>query len=553
MKRATFWAKALFFVIILPATMTKLSRILEPLLPEFTSAGLATLAGTVLVPLGAYVMIRGYLILSFLGKRWPAGPTVRLVDRYIYRFVLHPVYWGYTVLLIGIGLRRESLAFVAQAVLVGVAFLAYVTFVEDRELRRRFGRKYEEYRRQVPMILPLWKALYYDRMELNWVLLLVMGFMQVLLKFIWRVRVEGQEYLPEDGKCVVMCNHVNLLDPFLVGLYSTRIIHFMASDELFRSPITRLFFRLMGAFPKRRWSRDISALRTVRRYLEAGEMVGIFPEGARNWDGGPVAVGDEVYKFLHRCNAPIVCASLIGGHEVWPRWSTFPAISDLTVRFFPRLNPDDFSTYHDLRAAIEERIFSFVAEPPRPRRALAGHHGITTVAWGCVKCGGVRTLEETREGLVCRKCGAAWGISRALEFVDKETGEVTLERDYHLQLRRRLERGAMDGGLNASTTATAFRIESTERLTRLGRGELTLSEKEIRFSAGAVTTTRKTEDIYFCYLNLADHLVVVDANGATQFALEHDSPVKWEDYVEASRGNTAKQWTSRHAKGAVMA
>ena len=46
----------------------------------------------------------------------------------------------------------------------------------------------------------------------------------------------------------------------------------------------------------------------------------------------------------------------------------------------------------------------------------------------------------------------------------------------------------------------------------------------------------RVKDIKFAYLNLANHLVVNDGNGAYQFALTDDSPVRWEDYVTAIRG-----------------
>ena len=293
---------------------------------------------------------------------------------------------------------------------------------------------------------------------------------------------------------------------------------------------------MWGAFPKRRWSRDISALRKLRKWVSEGQPVCIFPEGQRNWDGGPVAVGDEVYRFLYSCQAPIMCVSLLGAHEAFPRWAKLPSFTQLTVKFFPMIQPGEYNNAASLRKAIEARIFDFVNQPPSERRILNSHSGITVVTWGCLKCGGVRTMEETETGVKCKKCGASWRVNSKLELIDDQNGRVLLEREYHSLLKKRLAAGTLQGGYATSASAFAYRIESTDNLIKLSQGTLTIDENVIAFSGGEIEISMRVKDIKFAYLNLANHLVVNDGNGAYQFALTDDSPVRWEDYVTAIRG-----------------
>lgn len=535
MKRVFVWLKALFYLGLLPFAMIRLSQHWDPLLPQFPGWW-ALVPGVVVTLFGAYVALRGYLVLAALGKEWPFGPTLYLIDKYIYRFVRHPIYWGYVVLWIGVGLWRNSMALMLEALAVGLLFLAWVLLVEDPGLKRRFGTRFLEYRRNAPLLCPYWKELYYDAVDYNWILLLTATLARKLFPFLWKVKAEGLEHVPQEGGFVIVCNHVNYVDGFLMGMFLSRPVRYMATDELFRKPITRVLFTMWGAFPKRRWSRDISALRKMRKWLSEGQPVCIFPEGQRNWDGGPVLVGDEVYRFLYSCQVPIMCVSLLGAHEAFPRWAKLPSFTELTVRFFPMIQTGEYQNASDLRKVIEARIFDFVNQPPIERRILNSHSGITVVTWGCLKCGGVRTMEETETGVKCHKCGASWRVNSRLELIDEQDGRVLLEREYHNLLRKRLEAGTMQGGYATSTPVFAFRIESTDNLVKLGTGTLMIDENVIAFSGGEIEINMNVRDIKFAYLNLANHLVVNDGQGAFQFALTDDSPVRWEDYVTAIRG-----------------
>ncbi|MBP7891963.1 MAG: hypothetical protein KA063_00305, partial [Firmicutes bacterium] len=277
---------------------------------------------------------------------------------------------------------------------------------------------------------------------------------------------------------------------------------------------------------------------------------------------------------------PILCATLVGGHEAWPRWSRLPGMSDVVVRFFEPIHPRQFPSVQGFRNAIEERIFGFARATPAPRRALALHKGITSVLWGCIRCGGAITLRETREGLECSKCGAAWAVTPALELEPRQSwgrgigaqigaqtgapcgGQIRmLPREYHAALVERLYEGRMDGALEGDFRiecgATGYRIESTRRLKRLGKGTLRLSCAALVFEARGeqvacgepmAPLSIPLDGIDFTYLNLADHLVVAGPHGAVQFKVESDSPVRWEDYVSAARGATIRQWKLREVR-----
>ncbi len=105
-----------------------------------------------------------------------------------------------------------------------------------------------------------------------------------LTRWLFRVRVEGDENVPPAGGLVVACNHVSYLDPPLLGSWFPRTIHFMAKRELFAGPGGALL-RALHAFPVDRERADVAAFRRALTIVRAGGVVGIFPEGRRNLDG----------------------------------------------------------------------------------------------------------------------------------------------------------------------------------------------------------------------------------------------------------------------------
>lgn len=77
---------------------------------------------------------------------------------------------------------------------------------------------------------------------------------RALLNFIFfglfGLHVEGRENVPPTGAVIVAPNHKSDWDPPLIGVaFNTRIIHYMAKEELFKNPIFGWLIRQFGTFP----------------------------------------------------------------------------------------------------------------------------------------------------------------------------------------------------------------------------------------------------------------------------------------------------------------
>lgn len=103
-----------------------------------------------------------------------------------------------------------------------------------------------------------------------------------LMKVLFLHKAVGAERVKIEGGCIFASNHMSLLDPVFLGLgVKNRIVHYMAKAEIFKGKLASCFFYSMGAFPVKRGSKDISAIKNAIDMIEKGHMVGIFPQGKR--------------------------------------------------------------------------------------------------------------------------------------------------------------------------------------------------------------------------------------------------------------------------------
>lgn len=130
-------------------------------------------------------------------------------------------------------------------------------------------------------------------------------------------KVRGKENFPAQGSTIVYSNHTSILDPIILACLLPRKIHFMAKQELFRFPLGGAVLRLVGAFPVKRGSADISAIKTALRTLREGKVFGIFPEGTRSKNRSLQTFTHGVAAIAQKSRAAAVPVSIIGEYKIF--------------------------------------------------------------------------------------------------------------------------------------------------------------------------------------------------------------------------------------------
>jgi 1-acyl-sn-glycerol-3-phosphate acyltransferase len=141
----------------------------------------------------------------------------------------------------------------------------------------------------------------------------------------WRVQVRGLEHVPDEGAALVVGNHAGTLpfDAIMVQLAlldehpAHRSLRVLAADLAFTLPVVAPLARKSG--------NTLACAEDAERLLEAGEVVGVFPEGYK----GLGKAWRDRYRLQRfgrggfvgvalRTGAPIVPVAVVGSEEIYP-------------------------------------------------------------------------------------------------------------------------------------------------------------------------------------------------------------------------------------------
>lgn len=136
-----------------------------------------------------------------------------------------------------------------------------------------------------------------------------------------QVVIERNDTLQMNGPYIILGNHVTNWDPLLINCYVDEPICFIAGDSLFRNPFLKRILNYTGAIPKMKYTNDIRTIRSVLKAKKHERVIGIFPEGNRNWDGTTESFISATAKLVKSLNIPVVIATIRGGHLSHPRWA----------------------------------------------------------------------------------------------------------------------------------------------------------------------------------------------------------------------------------------
>jgi 1-acyl-sn-glycerol-3-phosphate acyltransferase len=181
-----------------------------------------------------------------------------------------------------------------------------------------------------------------------------------VLRFFYRVRVEGLEHVPRSGPAILASNHLSFSDSIFLPLVLRRRLTFVAKAEYFDDPKSAWFFRALGQIPVKRegGSAAQGALDAARDVLGRGELFGIYPEGTRSPDAR-----------LHRGHTGVarLALGMVGTRELQPIGQVRPRVfMPVTIRFSA---PMSFERYQDraddprvLRRITDEIMFELAQQ-----------------------------------------------------------------------------------------------------------------------------------------------------------------------------------------------
>ena len=129
-----------------------------------------------------------------------------------------------------------------------------------------------------------------------------------------RLHTRGLEKTPQEGRFVLVCNHLFIADPgILLHCFKKSQLAFITKQENLKLPIIAPIMHKILCQPIDR-ENDRAALKTILKCIsllkEDKCSIGVFPEGYTSKDGKLHPFRPGVFKIAQKANVPIVVCTI---------------------------------------------------------------------------------------------------------------------------------------------------------------------------------------------------------------------------------------------------
>jgi 1-acyl-sn-glycerol-3-phosphate acyltransferase len=149
----------------------------------------------------------------------------------------------------------------------------------------------------------------------------------------------------------------------------------MARRSLFSNPAFGRLISSVNAFPVKRGTGDVGAVKEILRRLKAGKLVLVFPEATRTRDGSIGPINPNVIDIARKAKAAVVPAVIDGAFEAWPRTQWFPSPRPTHVTYAPPITVEEVleESSEQIARTVAERMAASMEQSKRRRQRTHPH------------------------------------------------------------------------------------------------------------------------------------------------------------------------------------
>jgi long-chain acyl-CoA synthetase len=165
---------------------------------------------------------------------------------------------------------------------------------------------------------------------------IILGFVKLMCKLCFKLKVEGIENLPEKRPYIITPNHASYIDGFAVAaalpMSIFKHLYSLGLQKYFRGPV-EYFAKLAHVIPIDRETYLHKAIQISFYVLKNGKSLLIFPEGSRSFDGEIMEFKKGVGILALEYNAPLIPTYIKGSFEVLARGTVMPRFKEVKIIF----------------------------------------------------------------------------------------------------------------------------------------------------------------------------------------------------------------------------
>ena len=328
---------------------------------------------------------------------------------------------------------------------------------------------------------------------------------------------------------LLLCNHNAFMD-FKVAekaVFPHRANYVVAIDGFIGR---EWLLRLIGCICKRKFTRDVTLIRQLRRVVERGDIAVIYPEARYSLCGTKAVLPEAMGQLCKFLKVPVVTLICHGHHVNSPFWNlpdhkVKGTTAEMTCLYDAKGVEE--ATAEEIAAKIDAAFayddFAWQKENGVRITYKDRAKGLHKVLYQCPHCGTEYKMTSGGTTLKCSACGKEWEMTELGELAAKD-GETEFSHipDWY-EWERMNVRGEIERGEYAFTCkARVDALPNAKRYIDIGEAELTHNMDGFRLAGTAdgepYDLKWSPADLYSCHIEydyLGKHGDCVDLNTAT--------------------------------------
>lgn len=302
-----------------------------------------------------------------------------------------------------------------------------------------------------------------------------------------KIALMGKQYKVEtvnmDGlkpPYMLLSNHMHFIDFELAAMATWP--HPVSNVVSIDGYVVKFFLlEWIGAIATRKFTTDIHLVKSIRKVLQRGDILSMYPEARYSPCGTTAFLPDSLGKLIRMNKVPVVAVVHHGNHLYAPFWNfrnkrkvpfhtVFTQI--LTAEQAKTMSVDEINAtlskalqYDDYRYQKEQGIR--ITEPYRAE-------GLHKVLYQCPHCKEEFTMDSTGAELFCTACGKRW-VWQEDGYLKATEGETEFDHipDWFTWERQQVKEQIENGTYSFEDEVTVYSLPRVLRYIPLGKAKLT--------------------------------------------------------------------------------
>ncbi len=310
---------------------------------------------------------------------------------------------------------------------------------------------------------------------------------------------------------LLLCNHNAFMD-FKVATRATfphRVNYVVAIDGFIGR---EWLLRLIGCICKRKFTRDVTLVRQLKRVIENGDIAAVYPEARYSLCGTGAVLPDSLGQLAKLLGVPVVTLICHGHHVNSPFWNLPDhKVKGTEAEMTCILTAEDVKTLSP--AEMQKKIASYFVYDDfawqREKGILISYKnrakGLHKVLYQCPACGKEYRMGSEGATLFCGACGKRWRMD---EFgqLSSESGETEFSHipDWYEWERANVRNEIAEGRYFFEGEAQVDALPNAKKYIDIGKA--TLKHGEDGFTLKGVADGEPYEiswpvsDLYSCHI-----------------------------------------------------